>query len=75
MIDPTYTGESGKLGRCFSHAESAMAEGHKLLVFSQFVKHLDIVKEFLYKQKVPFAYLDGSSNDRKDQVEKIQQRS
>jgi len=71
MIDPTYTGESGKLEDVSHMLESAMAEGHKLLVFSQFVKHLDIVKEFLYKQKVPFAYLDGSSNDRKDQVERF----
>jgi SNF2 family DNA or RNA helicase len=71
MIDPTYVGESGKLEDVSHMLESAMAEGHKLLVFSQFVKHLDIVKEYLYKQKVPFAYLDGSSNDRKDQVEKF----
>lgn len=71
MIDPNYTGESGKLEDVSHMLESAMAEGHKLLVFSQFVKHLDIVKEFLYKQKVPFAYLDGSSNDRKDQVERF----
>jgi SNF2 family DNA or RNA helicase len=71
MIDPSYTGESGKLEDVSHMLESAMAEGHKLLVFSQFVKHLDIVKELLYKQKVPFAYLDGSSNDRKDQVERF----
>jgi SNF2 family DNA or RNA helicase len=71
MIDPNYTGESGKLEDVSHMLESAMAEGHKLLVFSQFVKHLDIVKDLLYRQKVPFAYLDGSSNDRKDQVEKF----
>src|SRR5213075_1638871 len=37
--------------------------------FSQFVKHLDIVRELLHSKKMTFAYLDGSSNDRKDQVE------
>ena len=51
--------------------ENALLEGHKLLVFSQFVKHLEIVKEFLAAKNIPFAYLDGSSNDRKDQVEKF----
>jgi len=35
------------------------------------VKHLDIVRELLKNRKVPFAYLDGSSTDRKEQVEKF----
>src|SRR5207253_5115667 len=50
---------------------NAMLEGHKLLIFSQFVKHLEIFKELLKSRKIPFAYLDGSSNDRKEQVEKF----
>jgi SNF2 family DNA or RNA helicase len=51
--------------------ESAIAEGHKLLVFSQFVKHLEIVKQVLLTKKIRFAYLDGSTSDRQDQVEKF----
>ncbi len=71
MVDPTYTGESGKMEDISHMLESAILEGHKLLVFSQFVKHLEIVKEYLKNQKIAFAYLDGSSNDRKEQVEKF----
>ena len=51
--------------------ENALLEGHKLLVFSQFVKHLDIVKDLLDSKKIDYAYLDGSSMDRKDQVERF----
>jgi SNF2 family DNA or RNA helicase len=69
MIDPEYKGDSGKLEDISHMLENALTEGHKLLVFSQFVKHLDIVRELLHTKKIPFAYLDGSSNDRKDQVE------
>lgn len=69
MIDANYKGESGKLEDVSHMLENAIGEGHKLLVFSQFVKHLDIVRELLHSKKIPFAYLDGSSNDRKDQVE------
>jgi SNF2 family DNA or RNA helicase len=69
MIDPEYKGDSGKLEDVSHMLENAIIEGHKLLVFSQFVKHLDIVRELLHSKKIPFAYLDGSSNDRKDQVE------
>ncbi|MBS1558455.1 MAG: DEAD/DEAH box helicase [Bacteroidetes bacterium] len=71
MIDPKYAGNSGKLEDVSHMIESAMLEGHKLLIFSQFVKHLEIVKELLKARKVPFAYLDGSSTDRKEQVEKF----
>ena len=71
MVDTTYTGGSGKMEDLSHMLQNALLEGHKLLVFSQFVKHLEIVKEFLVEKKIPFAYLDGSSNDRKDQVEKF----
>ena len=71
MVDTTYTGGSGKMEDLSHMLQNALVEGHKLLVFSQFVKHLEIVKEFLVEKKIPFAYLDGSSSDRKDQVEKF----
>jgi len=71
MVDTKYTGDSGKLEDVSHMIENAMLEGHKLLIFSQFVKHLEIFKELLKSKKVPFAYLDGSSNDRKEQVEKF----
>ncbi|MGC4021972.1 MAG: SNF2-related protein [Cyclobacteriaceae bacterium] len=71
MTDIKYSGGSGKLEDVSYMIENAMLEGHKLLIFSQFVKHLDIVKELLNSRKIPFAYLDGSSTDRKEQVEKF----
>jgi SNF2 family DNA or RNA helicase len=48
--------------------ENAILEGHKLLIFSQFVKHLEIVKQHLKSRDISFAYMDGSSTDRQDQV-------
>jgi SNF2 family DNA or RNA helicase len=71
MTEVKYTGGSGKLEDVSFMIENAMLEGHKLLIFSQFVKHLDIVRELLNERKIPFAYLDGSSTDRKEQVEKF----
>jgi superfamily II DNA or RNA helicase len=71
MIDPRYDGDSGKLEDVSHMLENALLEGHKVLIFSQFVKHLDIVKNMLKEQHTPFAYLDGSSTDRKEQVERF----
>lgn len=71
MIDPRYEGDSGKLEDVSHMLENALLEGHKVLVFSQFVKHLEIVKHLLKERKIQFAYLDGSSTDRKEQVERF----
>lgn len=71
MIDARYEGDSGKLEDVSHMLENALLEGHKVLVFSQFVKHLEIVKHLLKERKIQFAYLDGSSTDRKEQVERF----
>jgi SNF2 family DNA or RNA helicase len=71
MIEQGYQGDSGKHEDITHMLENALAEGHKVLVFSQFVKHLDIVRQYLKTKKIDFAYLDGSSTDRKEQVDRF----
>ncbi len=71
MIEPSYSGDSGKLEDITHMLENAMAEDHKVLVFSQFVKHLNLVQQYLKANKITYAYLDGGSTDRKEQVEKF----
>lgn len=69
MIEPSYSGDSGKMEDITHMLENAMAEDHKVLVFSQFVKHLNIVQHYLKANKINYAYLDGGSTDRREQVE------
>ena len=38
-----------------------MSNGHKALVFSQFVGHLSIVRKYLDESKIKYQYLDGST--------------
>ena len=42
--------------------------GHRALVFSQFVKHLDLVRGLLDKRQIPYQYLDGSTPARQRQA-------
>ena len=37
------------------------AGGHKALIFSQFVKHLELVREWMDEDEVPYQYLDGGT--------------
>lgn len=72
LVRDDYDGESGKLEDVTFMLQSTISEGHKVLVFSQFVRHLAIVKEYLLKENIPFAYLDGATRDRQKEVEKFQ---
>jgi SNF2 family DNA or RNA helicase len=72
MTDVDYEGDSGKLGDVIQRMKTAVGEGHKILIFSQFVKHLDLVRERLDADSLRYAYLDGSTTDRQAQVELFQ---
>ncbi len=72
LIEPDYTGDSGKMEDIIQMLTSTIAEGHKMLIFSQFVKHLSILRKWLENEGISFAYLDGSTRDRKKQVELFQ---
>ncbi|NQZ75738.1 MAG: DEAD/DEAH box helicase [Ekhidna sp.] len=72
MVDEGYANGSGKLEEVTYMIENSISKGHKVLIFSQFVKHLKIVSKYLEEQGKPFAYLDGSTKDRQKEVEKFQ---
>ncbi len=44
---------------------------HKVLVFSQFVQMLKIIRSWLQLSNIPFSYLDGASKDRIEQVDQF----
>ncbi|MFY0650514.1 MAG: DEAD/DEAH box helicase family protein [Cyclobacteriaceae bacterium] len=72
MIDQSYEGESGKLEEVSFMLANAINKNHKILVFSQFVKHLSIISDYLNTQRIDFCYLDGTTKDREAQVERFQ---
>ncbi|UHG91895.1 DEAD/DEAH box helicase [Spirosoma oryzicola] len=72
MVDDEYEGDSGKLSDVLIRLESAMIEHHKVLVFSQFIKHLNVVRQYLKEKNIKYAYLDGSTQDRQSQVQLFQ---
>ena len=55
---------SSKLETFAETLAELLANRHKALVFSQFVKHLKLVEEYLEKAGVSYQYLDGSTPAR-----------
>ena len=52
--------------------ESVISEGHKILVFSSFVRHLDLYAEELRKKRILYALLTGASINREKIVNSFQ---
>jgi SNF2 family DNA or RNA helicase len=73
LTDKNYKDGSGKLEDVIHMLQATASEGHKVLVFSQFVRHLAIVKEYLESENIKYAYLDGTTKDRQGQVRMFQE--
>ena len=73
LIDPeTALFRSCKINAFRELLYNCMEGGHRMLVFSQFVKMLKILVDELQSSSIPFCYLDGSSTDRMAQVDRFQ---
>jgi SNF2 family DNA or RNA helicase len=77
MVEEYEGEESGKFAEVFRNIESVIAEGHKVLLFSSFVKHLDLFRTRLEEDKIDYAYLTGSRNQRQreEAIRKFQTKS
>ncbi|HHU73457.1 MAG TPA: DEAD/DEAH box helicase [Clostridiales bacterium] len=68
-----YQGGSGKLELLMEVITDAIANDHRILVFSQFTSMLKIIEEELKDMEIPYFYLDGSTTiqDRSEYVKKF----
>lgn len=72
LVEPDSKAASGKFETLLETLDTLRAEGHKALVFSQFVTMLSLVRESLDAAHVPYAYLDGKTTDRQGRVDDFQ---
>lgn len=67
-----YGNHSAKLDELTTHLKEKVNK-HKVLVFSQFVGMLQLVKERLDEEGIQFEYLDGQTRNREEKVNNFQQ--
>jgi superfamily II DNA or RNA helicase len=74
LVRPEMSLPSAKLDRFSQVIAELLENGHKALVFSQFVDHLSILRDYLDEQKISYQYLDGSTpaKQRKQRVDAFQ---
>lgn len=74
MVKPEVAIESAKLRLFGETVHELLENGHKALVFSQFVAHLDILRNYLEEKNIAYQYLDGQtpSKKRQERIEAFQ---
>lgn len=67
-----YGDQSAKLDEVITQVLKLQSE-HKVLIFSQFVGMLNLIKERLDQEAIKYAYLTGKTRNRQEQVEAFQE--
>jgi len=72
LIDPDFKSQSGKYEEITRNIENLIAENHKVLVFSAYVKHLNLFANYLENNNHPFSMLTGSTRNREQVITDFQ---
>jgi superfamily II DNA or RNA helicase len=74
LVEPDVDISSSKLATFVEIVDELRSNNHRALVFSQFVKHLTIIRQELDKRKIRYKYLDGTTTmaDRERNVRDFQ---
>ncbi|MCF8371841.1 MAG: DEAD/DEAH box helicase [Bacteroidales bacterium] len=74
LVAPDCNIPSSKLEALENLVDDLIDARHQALVFSQFTKHLAIIREMLDRKKIRYQYLDGSTpaKKREQEIEKFQ---
>ncbi len=73
MLNEAYEGDSGKFENVIHTLDNVLEGGHKVLIFSQFVKQLTIYRQYFDQHHIAYTYLDGSTQNRGEVVQRFQQ--
>jgi superfamily II DNA or RNA helicase len=72
MIDQAYSSDSGKFEEVTLSLENMFLEDHKVLIFSSFVKHLELFRKFFEEKKWKYSMLTGETKNREEVVNDFQ---
>ncbi|MBN2520956.1 MAG: DEAD/DEAH box helicase [Bacteroidales bacterium] len=72
FIEADYIGNSGKFEEIIHHLNNIIAEGHKLLIFSSYIKHLSLIETYLKQNDINYSILTGQSTNRKQIIDDFQ---
>ncbi|MDO5577662.1 MAG: DEAD/DEAH box helicase, partial [Fibrobacter sp.] len=72
LVDKSMCSDSGKFRLIEELIEDVVSEGHRVLVFSQFVKALELFQKRIREKNITSEILTGATKDRQAVVERFQ---
>jgi SNF2 family DNA or RNA helicase len=75
MLDKSSDAGSGKFREVTDSIDTVLAENHKVLIFSSFVKHLNLVEEYCNEKGFKYALLTGSTTNREKVISSFKSKS
>ena len=75
MMDERYDKDSGKFSEVYEQWDTVRRAGHKVLIFSSMVKHLELFRAKLLEANEPHAWITGAVNakTRANEVKRFQE--
>jgi superfamily II DNA or RNA helicase len=75
MVDKSYQADSGKFDEVVESLENMYSEDHKVLIFSSFVKHLELFQQLFESRGWKYVMLTGETRNREEVVNTFQTES
>jgi SNF2 family DNA or RNA helicase len=75
MIDSSYAFDSGKFEEVTISLENMYLENHKVLIFSSFVKHLELFRKYFEEKNLTYSLLTGETRNREEVVRNFQENA
>lgn len=75
LLDSGSEAGSGKFTEVTESLETVLAENHKVLVFSSFVRHLKLLEEYCISRSHRYAMLTGSTTNREKVIRSFKQET
>lgn len=71
LANPDYEGSSGKFEQILEHIDNIISDKHKLLIFSSFVKDIELIEQQLVVRGYNYSKLTGATTDRQKVISKF----
>lgn len=73
LADKNFSGKSGKFVQLDEQLDDLIADGHKVLIFSQFVSALELLAKSLHRKQIRLELLTGKTTNRQKVVDSFQE--
>ncbi len=73
MVEKGIEHDSGKFDEIYKSLQNLMAEKHKVLIFSSFVKHLELIRKKIEEEGWMYSMLTGQTTNRGEVIRQFQE--